>query len=174
MREIIFRLLQLALDDFYHEEWINIQLGTHEVSYGYHLAKYFEKRLREYDKPLYDKLFERYSVDIEFNRMEGGATKVCLIDGERHNIRPDILLHSKGRAALENLLVVELKKEGNHEGEQKDRSRIKRMVSPADDTAEDRSICGTLLGVYLIIGQDGYSGSKYWYDGNDVVEEQFN
>ena len=47
------------------------------------------------------------------------------------------------------------------------------MVSPAEDNAPDKSICNTLLGVYLKFGLDGYFGSKYWHDGNRIVKEKF-
>jgi len=174
MKEIIFSLLEHALDDFYAKEQINLQLDVHEIAHGHRLAIYFENRLREYDNARQEKLFENYFVDIEFNRMEGGAVKTVFYDGMQHETRCDILLHSKGEVpAKENLLVVELKKEHSTNKEQDDIKEIKRMVSPAEDGAPDRSICDTLLGVYLKIGQNCYFGSRYWFENNAIVGELF-
>ena len=79
----------------------------HEISHVHRLAIYFENRLREYDKSNEEKLFERYFVDIEFNRMEEGKVKACFYDRELHKMRCDILLHSKGQVPeRENLLIV--------------------------------------------------------------------
>jgi hypothetical protein len=176
MREVIFRLLESALEDFYAQEQRNLQLNVHEICHGHRLAIYFENRIREYDDTHREKLFDNYYVDIEFNRTEGGAVKRVYYDNELHDTRCDLLLHRKGNVQppeRENLLIVELKKEHSTEREDLDIKEINRMVSPSEEGAPDAAICNTLLGIYLKIGQSCYFGTKYWYEGNRVQQDEF-
>lgn len=176
MREVIFRLLENALEDFYAQEQRNLELNVHEICHGHRLAIYFENRIREYDYTHREKLFDNYYVDIEFNRTEGGAVKRVYYDDELHDTRCDMLLHSKGKVQppeRENLLIVELKKEHCTDREDLDIKEINRMVSPVEEVAPDVAICNTLLGVYLKIGQSCYFGTKYWYEDNLVIQELF-
>lgn len=176
MREVIFRLLENALEDFYAQEQRNLQLNVHEICHGHRLAIYFENRIREYDETHRERLFDNYFVDIEFNRTEGGAVKRVYYDDELHDTRCDLLLHRKGNVQppeRENLLIVELKKEHSTEREDLDIKEINRMVGPAEEGAPDAAICNTLLGVYLKIGRHCYFGTKYWFENNRVREEVF-
>lgn len=176
MRRIIFSLLEKAIEDFYMHEQRNLELNVHEICHGHRLAIYFENRIREYDNAHCEKLFENYFVDIEFNRTEGGNVKKVYYNDELHDTRCDILLHSKGIVLppkRENLLIVELKKEHSTDREEKDIKEINRMISPAEEGAPDAAICGSLLGVYLKFGQSGYFGTKYWYDEDEVKQENF-
>ena len=61
MKEILYRLLEHALEDFYAQEQRNLQLNVHEICHGHRLAIYFENRIREYDNTHREKLFENYS-----------------------------------------------------------------------------------------------------------------
>lgn len=176
MRKVICRLLENALEDFYSQEQRNLELNVHEICHGHRLALYFENRIREYDDTHREKLFDNYFVDIEFNRTEGGAVKRVYYDGELHDTRCDMLLHSKGKVQppeRENLLIVELKKEHCTDREDLDIKEINRMVRPAEEASPDAAICNTLLGVYLKIGQSCYFGTKYWYEDNRVIQELF-
>ena len=94
MRNIIFGLLENALEEFYAKEQRNLELDVHEIAHGHRLAIYFEKQIREYDEVHQKNLFENYHVDIEFNRTEGGAVKTVVYNRELHETRCDILLHS--------------------------------------------------------------------------------
>ena len=60
MKEILYRLLEHALEDFYAQEQRNLQLNVHEICHGHRLAIYFENRIREYDNTHREKLFENY------------------------------------------------------------------------------------------------------------------
>ena len=176
MRGIIFGILEHALEDFYEKEQRNLELNVHEICHGHRLAIYFENLIREYDNTHHSRLFDDYFVDIEFNRTEGGDVKRIYYDSELHNTRCDILLHSKGKVLLpkrENLLILEIKKNNNHDREELDKKEINRMVMPALDGAPDSAICNTLFGIYLKIGQNGYFGEKYWYENNEVRKEEF-
>ena len=176
MRDVIFSLLEQALSDFYAQEQINLELYVHEICHGHRLAIYFEKRIREYDDTHRERLFDNYFVDIEYNRTEGGAVKRVYYDNELHDTRCDMLLHSKGNVQhpkRENLLIVELKKEHSTEREDQDIKEINRMVRPAEEGALDAAICNTLLGIYLKIGQTCYWGTKYLYEDDRVIQEEF-
>lgn len=174
MRNIIFSLLENALEDFYAREQRNLELDVHEICHAHRLAIYFEERIREYDRTHEEKQFEQYSVDIEFNRSEGGAVKTVFYNGSLHNTRCDILLHRKGNDLVrDNLLIIELKKEDRTDREQEDILEIQRMVSPKEEGAPDAPICNTLLGIYLKIGHRCYFGTKYWYKDNEIKQERF-
>ena len=167
-KDLIFELLQQALAMFFKKEQRNLELDAHEICHAHRLAVYLEQQIRMYDIMHSSTLFEDYSIDLEFNRTEGGNVKELLGD----NIRCDILIHSKGKnKKKENLLLLELKKENGNE-EDKDRNRLKTMVSPAPDCSNN-PIYNTLLGLFLKINRTSYSGTKYWYENGEVRCEDF-
>lgn len=127
-----------------------------------------------YDREHKTSIFGVYSVDLEFNKTEGGNPKIVFYNNKYHQTRCDILLHSKGRnPEQENLLIIELKKGDSDNRAENDINEIKRMVSPPKKGAKDSKICGTLLGVFLRIYQNQYNGIKYWYENGSVNEETF-
>ncbi len=81
----------------------NIDSKLHEVCISHKLAIHLENILREQFL-----IPEGVAIDIEYNR-HGGDVKS---DSARNNIRPDILIHSRGNDD-QNLLVIELKKDTN-------------------------------------------------------------
>ena len=174
MRNIIFGLLENALEEFYAKEQRNLELDVHEIAHAHRLAIYFEELIRRYDRTHEDKLFEQYYVDVEFNRKEGGNSKEVYYLNELHKKRSDILMHRKGIGqGLENLLVIELKKEHSTDKEEQDIRAITRMVGPKEDGDLDAAIRNTLIGIYLKIGRTCYFGSKYWYEDGRVISEMF-
>lgn len=173
-RRIIIDLLDVALKDFYRFEKRNLELDVHEITHGHRLAYYMEKAIRKYDNENRCREFWEYSVDLEFNRTEGGNSKIVLQDGLYRKTRCDILLHSKGRnKTQENLLIIELKKGDKTNKVDDDLKEISRMVSPPEENAQDTKICGTLLGVFLRIYPDRYSGTRFWYQSGKVCSENF-
>ena len=176
MRNIIFGLLEKALEDFYAREQRNLELDVHEICHAHRLSIYFEERIRDYDKTHEEKLFEQYYVDVEFNRTEGGMPKMLNYNNELHKKRSDILLHRKGLGdnnKRENILVIELKKEKSKDKVREDICAIKEMVSPGRAGAPDAAVCDTLLGVFLRIGKNAYWGTKYWYEDHEIKEDLF-
>ena len=173
MRELLFDLFAKAVQDFYRREQRNLELDVHEVCHAHRLAIYLEQELRTYDNLNCTCLFYDYSVDLEFNRTEDGDIKKLPDKDENlHNIRCDILVHSKGKnKERENLLLIELKKEdGDDEG--KDQERLKMMVSPDPDNSNN-PIYNTLLGIFLKISRTGCTGTKYWYENGGAQEKNF-
>ena len=173
-RQIIIQLLKNALVEFYHKEQRNLELDVHEICHSHRLATYLEQQIRQFDSKQKRKRFKNYFVDIEFNRTEDGDSKRVFYNEEFHKTRCDILVHSKGlNDERENLLIIELKKNNKTERKELDIQEIKRMVSPAESGAQDKNICNTLLGVYLNINRLSYNGIKYWFENNQIVEEEF-
>ena len=174
MKNVIFGLLEQALSDFYRFERRNFELDVHEIAHGHRLAYYLERIIRRYDKEKKECVFRNYSIDIEFNKTEGGKPKEVFRNGKYHQTRCDILIHSKGRVPeQENLLIIELKKRDSDDKVENDINEIKRMVSPSEKGSKDAQICGTLLGVFLRIYPNQYKGYKYWYQDGDVKDEYF-
>lgn len=172
-KDLIFKILQRALVMFFKKEQRNLELDVYEICHAHRLAIYIEQQIRMYDIIHCTALFKDYSVDIEFNRTKGRNPKILHTDDEKRKIRCDILLHSKGQTTPENLLAIELKKGNSKNRECKDKKELKHMVKPRQDGDPDNAIRGTILGVFLRIYEDRYSGTKYWYENGDVRNEEF-
>lgn len=111
--------------------------------------------------------WREYSADSEYNRMQQGKVKKVRLKTEEEEIvtiTSDLLLHARGEAFPENLITVEMKKEGaSQEKLNKDRARLEGMtIDPNNPPASfnhvyawegsyPAEVCGYLLGVYVII-----------------------
>ena len=86
-----------------------------EWAVGHRLAVYLEQ------------LLPGWNIDCEFNRQGDGCERKKLAAGKR--VRPDIIVHHRGRMEREhNLLVIELKKTGSGQ----DHAKVQEYTAPPD------------------------------------------
>lgn len=90
-----------ALEKLIEKDIKLINLEPWEECINHRLAVYLEQILRTLD------VFS-YHVDMEYDKRLDGEKDIC-VDGEKINIRPDILIHERGEMD-NNLLVIEAKK----------------------------------------------------------------
>lgn len=83
----------------------------------------------ELNKQLEKNACNNYYADIEFNRNKKEIKQLPNDDGFVNNILPDIIVHSRGKETLDNLLVLEMKKSSaNQQDMEKDRNRLRKMT----------------------------------------------
>jgi len=89
--------VQQAINLFYAYDSNLLTQDASEWSMAHRLAVYLEHEIAE------------WNVDCEYNRQGLSKDPKSMADGP--NVRPDIILHHRGRVEMDhNLLVVELKK----------------------------------------------------------------
>ena len=169
-RELLIRVLKEAIASLYIQDKRNIDMRVNEMNLCSRLAHHLEIRLREYGL-----LFEGYYVDTEYNRgVFGSTTKyVEYNDHQLHSVRCDLLIHSRGLLSLDNLMALEMKKEGVDTNVDNDHDRLENIVKPRTKDTSEEAVCDTVLGVFLEIGKNGCKLTYYWYDSKpmSVTEE---
>lgn len=85
--------------------------------------------MHELNKQLEKNGCNNYYADVEFNRNKKRIKQLHNDDGFVSNILPDIIVHSRGKENLDNLLVLEMKKiSANQQDKENDRNRLKKMT----------------------------------------------
>ena len=123
--------------------------------------------MRKYDAQNNTSLFKRYYADVEYNRMGNGDLK-CYEDSKK---RPkymvsDLLIQSRGYEG--NLLAVELKKKGAaKDAIEKDRERLKSLVTPGFLSKLTGCVHDTLLGAFIVYSVDGVDMELFEFSSSE-------
>ncbi|MFP4029522.1 MAG: hypothetical protein ACLFWL_17190 [Candidatus Brocadiia bacterium] len=126
--EEVKQLVREAIEEFWARDPELFTWDTAEWSMAHRLAVYLEQQFPDC-----------WDVDCEYNRQGKDGTSKPNSDGQ--NIRPDIILHKRGKTQPEdNLLVVELKKE-----ESGDAEKAKDYTKPPHGAREYQYKYGLLL-----------------------------
>ncbi|MCK9591654.1 MAG: hypothetical protein M0Q91_06570 [Methanoregula sp.] len=133
-----------ALDVFIKKDLELLQLRVDERAISHRIADHLQR------------FFLDWHVDCEYNR-RGKKPK----DQEGHLVRPDIIIHHRG--VPENLLCIEIKKEG--ESLEDDKIKLKNFTDPLGD---DRYLFGLLLVISLNVP---YTISLEWYQNSGIIHE---
>jgi hypothetical protein len=125
MKREVKRKLRVALDKLVKKDRYLLTNGVNERSISHKLAEYLSAE------------FKKWNVDCEYNR-DGHLPKrlqgidqqrpAPMDDTEGKTVYPDIIVHKRGnpnkKSRLNNLLVVEMKKESNPDGVDFDRQKL--------------------------------------------------
>jgi hypothetical protein len=98
-------LFDEAFAEFIVREADSIGHGVHEQNLSGLLSQYIAARMDKYG-------LKAYYVDPEYNLKQNQSPKTILKGGEVFEIRPDIIVHSRGEQEPDNLLAIEMKKAG--------------------------------------------------------------
>lgn len=168
MRNIIFNeILIPSLKMLYQHDYDNIKFGVSERNICARLAHHMENIMREYDRRNNSDIFQKYFVDVEYNRMGNGDIK--RYENNAHNPQTmvsDLLIQSRGPER--NYLAVEMKKKDNEEKRYEDRRRLKSLVKP--DGRED-CVHNTFLGAFIIYSSDDVEIELYYSYNNRIVKK---
>jgi hypothetical protein len=97
LRQELKPLVDQAVNMLFAHDAALLETNNSEWAVAHRLAVYLER------------LLPGWNVDCEFNRQDDGTDPKMLGGGNR--VRPDIIVHHRGRVEREhNLLIVELKK----------------------------------------------------------------
>lgn len=167
MRDKIIKLLQESLDSLFTIDKRNIDMDVSEMNLCSRLAHYMENMMKEDTAT-----FNGYYADTEYNRNYGGTIKKVEYsnDGPK-SVRCDLLIHSRGLRNPDNLLALEMKKEGNERKVIEDYDRLENITKPRTDSTPKDCVCGTVVGVFLEISSKGYRINMTWYENNEVCHD---
>ena len=163
---IIYDILRPSLLRLYEMDYDNIRFGVSERNICGRLAHHMENIMREFDRNHNSDIFIHYFADVEYNRMGNGELKHY--ENSEHlpqYMVSDLLIQSRGEPR--NLLAVEMKRKSNYANRDKDRERLKALVSPAPVHNTLSCVYGTLVGAFII-----YSTEKVTVDFYENVDER--
>ncbi|SHN45510.1 hypothetical protein [Chitinophaga sp. CF418] len=177
-RETLVTLFEASLTAFLSEEAESIQNNLGET----HLTGCLVMRIRDLRGQFE---LNEYFADPEYNRKQEGRIKTMM--GNNHQIipiRPDLILHSRGKFIQDdNLIVIEMKK-SNRPRDEKDKDRLRLQIltqQTYDDIwiigndSHPEHVCGYKLGVYIeLINGTRSCIIEYYADGalyNRMIKE---
>ena len=163
---IIYDILQPSLLRLYEMDYDNIRFGVSERNICGRLAHHMENIMREFDRNHNSDIFIHYFADVEYNRMGNGELKHY--ENSEHlpqYMVSDLLIQSRG--VPRNLLAVEMKRKSNYANRDKDRERLKALVSPVPVHNTLSCVYGTLVGAFII-----YSTEKVTVEFYENVDER--
>jgi hypothetical protein len=174
-KDILLDVLYLSLQDLVIKDFELIKDDVSERAFCSRLAYHIQSHLETTP-------FHSYFCDVEYNRMKGQQVKVFEDDKEKRiTCVCDLLIHSRGSLALDNLLCMEVKKEGASQKDvDDDKIRVRCLTKPKGQVfglGFDASfVSGYLLGVFLSYNRKAKTMSFSVYsDGKQqsVFEESF-
>jgi len=145
--EEIRRAVKSCVEQLYQKDGAIIAKNISELAITHRLAVYLEPHFRD------------YSVDVGYKgNCELGAPKPKFYQKGKYGI-PDIVVHQRGSNNA-NLLVIEIKKENNHNQAARERDRIKlEALTDAQGMGY-----GFQLGLFLDIPiNEGEEPGYTWY-----------
>ena len=163
---IIYDILRPSLLRLYEMDYDNIRFGVSERNICGRLAHHMENIMREFDRNHNSDIFIHYFADVEYNRMGNGELKHY--ENSEHlpqYMVSDLLIQSRGEPR--NLLAVEMKRKSNYANRDKDRERLKALVSPVTVHNTLSCVYGTLVGAFII-----YSTEKVTVEFYENVDER--
>ena len=157
---IVKEILINASKELYQNDFVLIKRGLSERTICARLSFWVETQMRKH------KILDNYYCDVEFNRM---------IWNERNSIKTiknqnkvlDLIIHSRGKLTLDNLLVLEMKKV-NGTDKEADRNKLKRLTDNKNVNDEPRF----LIGVYYEYDCDGLL-IEYYENGEKLDRKKY-
>jgi hypothetical protein len=133
-----------ALADFLAHEYALVRKDAHEQSLCGRLAIYMDRAKDRHG-------YERYYVDVEYNRRGEGRKQILHpLTGKHIDVTCDLLLHSRGDLDDDNQIAVEMKKDyATNKKKRSDRERLQALTLPMPEGGNLDYVCGYQLGYYL-------------------------
>ncbi len=138
----------------------DLERKLHEVCINHRFALYLQKNITEFcSKHKIENLY----VDIEFNKKGSNPKKVVYDNGQKKELRPDIIIHNRKDGSEKiNILVVEAKKDdiSTH-----DIRKIKAFMNDSDYEYRYG------LTISYCKRNDRVNACLYSYKENQIIEE---
>ena len=146
--ELIQRIVNAALLEFYQKDYVLLQHNIHENAIAHKLACYLQS------------YFPSLNVDFEYNgNVFNQVNERKQIDGG--NVKPDIVVHER-LSNERNILIIEIKKTSNDSDGQADRNRLMHCTS-------NECAFKYKFGLFVRLGvrrRVAY-GELYWYQNGE-------
>lgn len=165
-KELILEILIQSLQRLYEIDETNIKYEVSERNICARLAHHMENIMREYDQQHNSYYFQKYYVDVEYNRMGFGDLK-HFEDYKHvsHYMVSDLLIQSRGYER--NLLAVEMKKPRNRKTVEEDKKRLRSLVTPPSDESPLDCVHGTMLGAFVVYSIKGVDMELFYYSDEE-------
>jgi hypothetical protein len=164
-------LFKTSSDTFFEKETAHILNGVAERSLCSRLAMYLEQLMPGFG-------IEGYYADTEYNRKQDGQIKTILDDQmEVVVINCDLIVHSRGNEAPDNLIAIEMKKSNRPASEKlSDRNRLRALTKKNDVWSYDgkvhpEHVSGYIIGVYMELDLKKRKCLFEKYKGGDLIEK---
>jgi hypothetical protein len=175
-------IFNASLEQFFEHETLQVLQGVNERSSCARLAVYLQRIAEQAG-------LDGYFVDAEYNRMQEGKIKTILDDNETVvRINCDLILHGRGnRGCRENLIAVEMKKDGRPISHyEKDRRRLRALTKDPDSAKNQvwaigknvdylwpQHVCGYILGAFVLLDRPQRTCTiDYFAEGSLVSSRQ--
>ena len=158
---VINNILIPSLHRLYEMDYCNIYNDVSERNICARLAHHMENIMHEYhDK----KMFQDYYADVEYNRIgkDGGLKYYEDNKQKPQYMVSDLLIHRRGISP--NLLAVEMKKMKNRRNEDKDKERLRSLVSPSSNNSNVKCVHDTLVGAFITYSEEDVKMELYEND----------
>jgi hypothetical protein len=112
--EYLKTIVESAVNTLMNQDSKLLENDSHEISIAFRLGLYLNEAFKN----------TSYNIDLEYNRLLDTKNPKKL-NGK--NVRPDIIIH-KRETDKDNLLVIEIKKSSNSQGQENDREKITQYI----------------------------------------------
>ena len=118
-----------------------------------------------------------YFADPEYNRKQNGEIKTIMDENETIiQISSDLLIHSRGTEAPDNLITIEIKKSTRSESKKiSDKNRLRAMTKKNNvwswNGTDAIHVSGYILGIYMELNNKKQICSFEKYKGGDIIEK---
>lgn len=130
----------------------------------------------ELNKQLEKRNWKNYHADIEFNRDEDGVKCINYITDDGVSLKrifTDVIVHSRGKERIDNLIALEMKKSSASQTEiDEDKARLRQLTKQNSNTALCRY--AYLLGIYYEINLDKKEIKIEFFNNGNIEEQTFN
>lgn len=131
--------------------------------------------LCELNKQLERRNWKNYHADIEFNRDEDNIKCINYITDDGVSLKrifTDIIVHSRGKESLDNLIVLEMKKSNASKAEiDEDKARLRQLTKQNSNTS--LYSYAYLLGIYYEINLDKKEIKIEFFNNGNREEQTF-
>ena len=144
MADVLEIIFSEAVRDFLAREYPLVRKNVHEQALCARLAMYVDGSKDRHG-------LADYCVDVEYNRHgDGKKTILHAVTGKPISIVCDLILHSRGELANDNLIAVEMKKaDAADQDKRRDRERLQALTTACPEGSHPEHVCGYKFGYFL-------------------------
>lgn len=173
MIEKLRNLFYESLNDFFSSEAENIEAGIAERNLCSRLAMILEPKAHRAG-------LTSYFADVEYNRKNGRVKTMIDQNEVIVRINCDLLLHSRGRLEVDNLIAIEMKKSERPTQEEIDDCERLRILTKTnyndivvlEGDLEEQHVCGYKLGYFLWIDTESKTYRLKEFSSGNFISEQ--
>lgn len=146
-REELKKILASCVDKMWKNDHYLLESKIHECSISFRIGYYLQNELDALKKSGKLNILKNLAVDAEYNKCLNGQ-KICIDEfGRESTMRPDLIVHIRGRDGIDNnFMVIEIKKNvGGACETDRDYTKLKYLTS-------DKCKFQYQIGAHVVVG----------------------